>query len=76
MTKKLDEAIGKVRKLPSKRQDDAAELLLTLVEQESLPRYELTAAQILEVKAALARADAGEFASDTDVEAVLAKLRG
>ena len=76
VTKKLDEAIGKIRTLPSKRQDDAAELLLTLVEQESTPRYELTADQTLEVKAALARADTGEFAGDADVEAVLAKHRG
>ena len=49
MTERLEEAIAKVRKLPRERQDEAAELLLSVVEGGS-DSFRLTAQQIAEVE--------------------------
>jgi hypothetical protein len=44
----LDEAIAKVRELPEAQQDLAAEVLLSVVDQEE-PTYRLTPEQVREV---------------------------
>ncbi|MGF1609935.1 MAG: hypothetical protein ACFCUQ_11100 [Kiloniellales bacterium] len=75
MTRRLDDVIEKIRKLPEARQDDAADLLSALLAQEAPPRFDLTPQQVEDVKAALRRADVGEFASDKEVEAVFAKYK-
>ena len=54
MTERLEEAIAKVRKLPRDRQDEAAELLLSVVE-EGPATFRLTAEQIAEVERRLAK---------------------
>jgi len=66
MTKLFEEAIDKARQLPEPRQDDAAHMLLSIIEQETPDAPQLTAAQVAEVRQRLAD-DA--FASDHDVEA-------
>ena len=66
MTKLLDEAISKVRRLPPERQDAAAEVLMTLAEQSNPAAPRLTADQTTEVRQRLA---AREFASDAQVAA-------
>lgn len=49
MTERLDEAIAKVRKLPRERQDEAADLLLSVVEEGS-DTVHLTPVQVAEVE--------------------------
>ena len=73
MTKRLDEAISKIRKLSPDRQEDAADLLFSLLEQEEAIPAPLTPKQVEQVKAAIERANAGDFASDEEVEAVFKK---
>ena len=53
MTERFEEAIAKVRKLPPERQDEAAELLLSVVEEGSAT-FRLTAEQVAEVERRLA----------------------
>ena len=65
MTKLLEKGIEAVRGLPEDRQNMAGELLLSIAKNE--PRYRLTAEQIQDVKLAIAEADRGEFATDTEM---------
>jgi predicted transcriptional regulator len=70
MTKEQIEAVfDRVRTWPLERQEDAAEMLLMMEEQGVAP-YELSEEERVEVEAALAEADRGEFATDEEVEAV------
>ena len=65
MTKLLQKGIDAVRSLPADRQDMAGELLLSLAQTE--PQYQLTAAQLEDVRLAIAEANRGEFASADDM---------
>ena len=65
MTKLLQKGIDAVRSLPADRQDMAGELLLSLAHTE--PQYQLTAAQLEDVRLAIAEANRGEFASADDM---------
>ena len=65
MTKLLDQGIQAVRELPAERQDMAGELLLTLAAAK--PYYQLTQAQIDDLRLAIGEADRGKFASDMEV---------
>ena len=66
MTERLEEAIAKVRKLPPDRQDEAAAILLSMIEQDSnAPR--LTPQQAAEVQRRLA--DPAEYAPHGEVRA-------
>jgi hypothetical protein len=49
MTKLLEEAIEKARLLPASRQDDAAQVLLSVVEQEAPDAPQLSDEQVEEV---------------------------
>ena len=70
MTKEQIEAVfDRVRTWPLERQEDAAEMLLMMEEQGVAP-YELSEEERVEIEAALAEADRGEFATDEEVEAV------
>ena len=55
MTERLEEAIAKLRKLPPNRQDEAAALLLNMVDQDSNVLH-LTPQQAAEVERRLAEA--------------------
>jgi hypothetical protein len=70
MIKVLEEALGKVLRLPAAKQEIAAELLEQLVAENGEPYY-LSAEERRIVREALARAERGEYAADEDVEAVL-----
>ncbi|MFL5137496.1 MAG: hypothetical protein ACJ8C9_02415 [Microvirga sp.] len=75
MTKEQIEAVfDRVRTWPLERQEDAAEMLLMMEEQGVAP-YELSEEERVEVEAALAEADRGEFATDEEVEAVFNRYR-
>ena len=64
MTKLLEEAIEKARRLPESRQDDAAEILLTVVAQSDADAPQLTDEQAAEVQR---RRELREYASDEEV---------
>lgn len=49
MTKRLEQAIEKLRELPAERQDDAAELLLSILEHEP-DSIQLSDDQVAEVE--------------------------
>ena len=52
------------------RQDDAARVLMLMLEQD-LEQYGLSDAQLGEVEAAIADTDAGNFASQKEIDAIL-----
>ena len=66
MTERLEEAIAKVRKLPRSRQDEAAELLLSVVEDDP-DGLQLTPEQVAEVERRLEQPS--RYASNDDVRA-------
>lgn len=65
MTKLFQKGIEAVRDLPADRQDMAGELLLSLA--KAAPEYRLTPEQLADVKLAIAEADRGDFAADSDM---------
>ena len=66
MTERLEEAIAQVRKLPPDRRDEAAELLLSVVEENS-NALRLTPQQTAEVERRLGQSP--QFAHHDDVRA-------
>jgi predicted transcriptional regulator len=70
MTKLLSEVMRQITELPEKRQDDAARVLLMMLEQDP-EQYRLTDAQLREVDAAIADTDAGNFAPEKEIDAIL-----
>ena len=66
MTQRLEEAIAKVRRLPRDRQDEAAELLLSVVEENS-NALRLTPQQAAEVERRLGQSP--RYAAHEDVRA-------
>jgi hypothetical protein len=74
MTALLDRAIAVARQLPPEAQDEIARELLIFAGEEVGP-VELTAAEKAWLAPSLAQAARGEFATDEEVEAVLAKHR-
>jgi hypothetical protein len=72
MTKLLEHAVDTVRAIPAEVQDELARLLLQLAGEEQ-PVIQLTAeerADLADVDAEIAR---GEFATDEQIRAMLAK---
>jgi hypothetical protein len=67
MTKLLDEAIGKVRELPAAEQDEAAEILFSLIASRTTP-----VALDVETRAAREGLEQAprEFASDEQIAAL------
>lgn len=70
MIKPLEEALGKVLRLPKEKQEIAAELLEQLAQSDGEP-YSLSPDERSIVREALARAERGEFADPAQVDAVL-----
>ncbi len=70
MTKRFEEAVAEIRKLPDAEQDRVAELLLELA-GASDGHAALTAEQLAGVHRALEQAERREFASDESVERLL-----
>ena len=69
MTKRFEEAVAEVRKLPADQQDRVADLLIELTGKEEAPP--LTPEQVAGVHLALEQVERGEFASDESVERLL-----
>jgi hypothetical protein len=67
MTKALERGIKAVEALPPDQQDLAGELLLAIAGKATAP-YRLTPEQVEDLKASIAEADRGEYATDAEVE--------
>jgi predicted transcriptional regulator len=73
MIKVLEDAIEKIRRLPEDRQAYAAEVLEQLVADADAGLFEIPDEHMEGVLEGLAQARRGEFASETEVDAVLRK---
>jgi hypothetical protein len=71
MTKLLEKAIAEIRKLPEQRQDEAAEILLSIASQDSR-EYVLTPEQLADLEQRLAGPP--DYATDDEVEEVFNRL--
>jgi hypothetical protein len=74
MTKLLERAVEKVQSLPLEMQDQAARMLLAYAGDEE-PVLALSPEEEADLTEAQAEMQRGEFATDAEVEAVLAKHR-
>jgi len=72
MTELLEQAVERVRALPSAQQDELARVLLRLAGGEEAV-YQLTPEEEADLIKAEAEIERGEFASDAEVKAVFAK---
>ena len=72
MTRLLEEAFRRASELPEDRQDFLGRMLLQVV-GEGGTFSKLTDEQVAEVRGSLARAEAGEFASDEAVKGLYEK---
>jgi len=75
MIKLLEDALGKVLRLPREKQEIAAELLEQLAQSDGEP-YPLSPDERSVIREALARAERGEFAGEAQVDAVLRRPWG
>jgi hypothetical protein len=73
MTKLLEKAIAEIRKLPNDRQDEAAEILLSIASQNRAD-YSLSPEQLADLEERLAGPP--DHATDAEVEALFARLLG
>lgn len=71
MTKLMEKAISKLRRLPVKRQDELAEVILDLAQDAN---YKLTTEQTSEIETAIEEADRGQFASGAELVALWKKF--
>ena len=69
-TKLLTEVIRQIVELPEERQDDAARVLMLMLEHTP-DQHRLSDEQLREVDEAIADVDAGNFASDQDIDRAL-----
>ncbi|HEX4292858.1 MAG TPA: hypothetical protein VHZ29_01855 [Rhizomicrobium sp.] len=70
---KIELAIQKLRALPPERQEELADYLIDLAEEELHP-YKLTDEQLAEVDLALKEADEGKFATEEEMAALWKKF--
>jgi hypothetical protein len=75
MTKLLDQAIAKVRKLPEEEQERAARSLMIFAELAQQGAYGLSSEERAAIEESKAQARCGEFATDEDVEAAYRRFR-
>jgi len=73
MTKLLDKALEAVRRLPAHRQDEIARAMLTLSDSEN-EAEPIDATHLPAVVEGLAQAGRRDFATDTEIEAVLCRF--
>ncbi len=72
MVTKVDEACEILRSLPLERQEELADIILSVSEEHS----HYSAARIALIDASRAQAKAGEFVSEDDLEAMTVRFRG
>ena len=74
MTRLLQQVFAKVQALPVEMQDEAARLLLAYVGDEE-PVHQLSPEEVADLIEAQAERLRGEFGTEEEIEAVLAKYR-
>ena len=74
MTDLMEKAIASVRSWPAQQQDEAAEILLAL-DQLGADAYVASEDELRAIDEALAQIDAGEYATDAEVEAAYSRFR-
>jgi predicted transcriptional regulator len=75
-TKQLSEVLKRVENWPPRAQDELAEIARNIEESLSNGDYEPTEAELAGIDRGLRAAAEGRFATDEEIEAALAKLRG
>ncbi|MEJ2435990.1 MAG: hypothetical protein P8Y53_23675 [Pseudolabrys sp.] len=75
-TKSLTQALERVESWPAQAQDELAEIARDIDESLRKGEYEPTPAELAGIDRGLRAANEGRFATDEQVEAALAKLRG
>jgi predicted transcriptional regulator len=75
-TRQLSEVLERVDTWPAHAQDELAEIARDIEESLSNGEYEPTEAELAGIDRGLRAAAEGRFATDEEVEAALAKLRG
>ena len=76
MTDLMETAIAAIKNWPVDRQNEAAEILLALDRLGSSgATYHASADELKSIDEALAQAQRGEFASDSEVESAFARFR-
>jgi predicted transcriptional regulator len=75
-TKQLSEVLERVENWPAYAQDELAEIARDIEESLSKGDYEPTEVELAGIDRGLRAAAEGRFATDEEVEAALAKLRG
>jgi predicted transcriptional regulator len=75
-TKQLSEVLERVENWPPHVQDELAEIARDIEESLSKGDYEPTEAELAGIDRGLRAAAEGRFATEEEVEAALAKLRG
>jgi hypothetical protein len=74
MTDLMEKAIASVRGWPAHQQDEAAELLLALGRLGPGP-YVANGDELAAIDEAMAELEAGEYATDAEVEAAFSRFR-
>ena len=75
-TKRLTQALERVEAWPAHAQDELAEIAREIDNGLHNGSYEPTPTELAGIDRGLGDAEAGRFASDAEVEAAFAKLRG
>lgn len=75
-TKRLNEALERVEAWPAQAQDELAEIARDIDASLRQGDYEPTPAELAGIDRGLRAAEEDRFATDEQVEAALAKLRG
>jgi hypothetical protein len=74
MTDLMEKALASVRSWPARQQDEAAEILLALDRLGAAP-YHASDDELQALDEALAQIEAGEYATDAEVEAAYSRFR-
>ena len=74
MTNLMEKALAAMRRWPTERQDEAAEMLLAL-DRLGPDIYHASPAELTAIDEALAGVAAGAFSHDEDIEAAFARFR-
>jgi predicted transcriptional regulator len=76
MTKEqIDAIFERAREWPLDRQEDAARMLMMMMEDAGLEPYILSDEERADLREGLAEAERGEFATDGEVEALFARYK-
>ena len=74
MTELMEKALASVRSWPAEQQDEAAEILLALG-RLGTGSFQASDAELRAVDEAMAQVERGEYATEAEVEAALARFR-